>query len=221
MKTLMTIATLIVIAFALATPAFATSVSTSALPVAASVDGGLSISATLFKDSTSGPVGNAISSINFGQLQVFSNTSTGGQTLRSSDTGTGALMGGVVALVSANSHGAHYTISQTGTALTSGTNTIPAGACRMVPFYSASELSNGVAQGAIPAGASVGTAASWVTSTGNTVYNSESSAAAMRIVQAHFGITDDPASGATAAVPITQAPGTNYSGSVTFTVVSP
>jgi len=129
-------------------------------------------------------------------------------------------MGGAVALLSANSHGAHYVISQTGTALTSGTNTIPAGACRMVPVYSSSDLLGGVAQGPIPAGASIGAKASWVTATGNTIYNSEASNTAVRIAQAHFSVTDDPTTGANAAVSVNQAGG-SYSATVTFTVVSP
>ncbi len=221
MKTLATITGFIVMVFTLAvSPAFAGSVSSSPIPVSASVDGSLTLTVALFKDSLSGPTGPQISAINFGQLQVFTNTSTGGQTLRSSDTGTGAVMGGAVALLSANSHGAHYTISQTGTALTNGTDTVPSGACRMVPVYSTGDLLGGNPQGSIPAGASVGSPATWVSSTGNTIYNSESSNAAVRIVQAHFSVTDDPTTGATAAVPTSQ-PGGSYGATVTFTVVSP
>lgn len=218
MKTLMTIAAFIVMVFTLALPAFATTVSLPAVPISASVDSSLTLTATIFKDSGAGPVGSALASINFGQLQVFTNTLTNGQTLRSSDTGTGAVMGGAVALISANSHGAHYVISETGTVLTSGSNTIPANACGMVPVYAAAD--NG--GNALPAGAAVGAKASWVTAVGNTIYNSEASNTAMRTVQAHFSITDDPAGGAQSggAVLLNQAGG-SYSGTITFTVVSP
>ncbi|GEM_PF-2114491 len=224
MKTLTTIVAFIVMVFTLALPAFAATASTPAFNVNASVDGALSITATLFKDSATGPTGSSIAAINFGQLQVFTNTSTGGQTLRSSDTGTGAVMGGAVALVSANSHGAHYVITQTGTALTSGTNTIPIGACRMVPFYSTGDLLGGVAQGAAPAGAVPSTTkASWVTTGGpaNTLYNSEVSPTQVRVMQAHFSVSDDPATGSSTAVPTNQPGGTYGPASITFTVVSP
>lgn len=227
MKTLMTITLLVVMVFTFASPAFAATVNSAAIPISASVDGSLTLSVSLFKDSNpvngvgGGPVpGQTRSSINFGQLQVVTNTSTGGQTLRSTDAGGGD--GGVVALISANSRGAHYTISQTGTQLTSGTNTIPSAACRMVPFYSSTDKLNGVDQGAMPAGASLGPAASWVGT--RTIYDSETSNTAIRIVQAHYAVTDDPGafpgniSGG--AVQVNQAGGT-YSATVTFTVVSP
>ena len=218
MKTLMTIATMIVMVFTLALPAFATTVNSPAIPIAASVDSSLTLSVSLFKDlpNNGGPTGSALGSIAFGMLQVFTNTSTNGQTLRSSDTGTGAVMGAVCALVSANSHGAHYVISQTGTALTSGVNTIPSGACVMGIAYATQDNNTAT----IPAGASLGTplTGSWVGS--RTIYNSEASATAIRIVQCHYGVTDDINAGANSAVLVNQAGG-SYTAQVTFTVVSP
>ena len=216
MKTLMTIATFIVMVFTLASPAFATTVSTAAIPISASVDTTLTLSVTLFKDlpANGGPTGSALGSINFGQLQVFTNTSTNGQTLRSSDAAPGG-MGAVCALVSANSHGDHYVISQTGTALTSGVNTIPTGACVMGIAYASQDNS-----GATTYPGTLGTPlkGSWVGT--RTIYNSETAPTQIRIIQAHYGITDDPANGASAAVLINQ-PGGTYSATVTFTVVSP
>ena len=222
MKKLMTIVTLLVTAFALVSPsAFAVTVNSPAIPISASVDGSLTLSVTLFKDSATGPTGSALSSINFGQLQVFVNTSTSGQTLRSSDTGTGAVMGGVVALVSANSHGLPYVITQNGTSLTGTGGTIPTGACRVVPVYSSTDQLGGVPQGTIPVGASVGPKASWVGT--RTIYTSETGTAALRIAQAHYSITDDPGAYPVVTTPtavLTTQAGGSYSGSVTFTVTA-
>jgi hypothetical protein len=41
----------------------------------------------------------------------------------------------------------------------------------------------------------------------------------MRTIQAHYSITDDPAAGASGAVPASQ-PGGTYTGTVTFTVTA-
>lgn len=212
MKKIISLAVIAVMVVGFEAPAFATSFSLPSTPITASVDGNLTLTATLFKDSAAGPTGLALSAINFGQLQTFTNTSTNGQTLRSSDTGIGAVMGGVVALISANSHGLPYTISQTGTALTGSGGTIPTGACTVVPFYAVQDNFGN----SIPGGAAVGAKGSWVGT--RTLYTSEP-AASIKIIQAHYSITDDPAAGASSAVLVSQAGGT-YSGSVTFTVTA-
>lgn len=182
----------------------AATVSSAAVPVSVIVDGSLSMNLTLRKNSSTGAV---ISGMNFGELkEVVPGTL---RTSTTSSTGTG----NVTAVISANSHSLPYIITQSGTVLTNGSSTIPAGACTVVPVYATQD--NGGAS--LPSGASLGSAGSWV---GNkTLYSSESSNAAIRVFQAIYSVTDDPAAGATGAVPVNQATGT-YTGTVTFTVTT-
>lgn len=186
-------------------PAFAATASSGPVNVNASVNGDLTLSLTMRKNSSTGAT---VSSMDFGQL-----AETVPFELRSSTTSTTGT-GSVVASVSANSHGLPYTIKQTGTALSNGTATLPSGACTVVPVYATQD--NGGA--ALPAGASLGTAGTWVAND-KVLYASETGSAAMRTIQNHYSITGDPAAGATAAVPINQAGGA-YSGTVTFTVTA-
>lgn len=195
--------------------AFAGTVSSPTFPASAVVDGSLAMTVTLRRNSTAGAVATQM---NFGQLQEFSFTNPAGvvsNTLRSSATGPGNTgTGSIVASITANSHGLPYVIKQTGTALSNGTATIPAGACTVVPVY-ATQDNGGLAK---PAAAVLGTAGSWV-ATDKALYTSETGVAAMRTIQNYYSITDDPAAGATAAVPVSQASGT-YNGTVTFTVTA-
>ena len=193
--------------FGISPAAFAANASQS-FPINASVDGTLTLSVSLFRNTATGP-GAAITALNFGRLQEF--VQPAGRTLRSSDTGPSALMGAGVALISANSHGLPYVIKQTGTPLASGGNSIPSGACVVVPVYSPAD--NG---GAALVG-SLGTRGSWV-ATDKVLYTSDA-AGSIRQIQAIYSITDDPAAGATAAVPTSQAAG-SYSATVTFTVTA-
>ena len=211
--------------------AFAATATTGAVSVNATVDSTLTLDAHMFKDSApvngvgGGPTGPEIllsSGMNFGQLREMTFVGAVGtpdegkifKELRSDDQ-TG--IGGFVVLLSANSHGLAYVITQTADhALTNGTADIPGGACRIVPFYADAD-SNG--QGPIPSGASVGPKASWVTAGSNTIYTS-GSGAGLRTVQAHLSIAGtDPGAGGTTPVPVTQ-PGGSYSGHVTFTVTA-
>ena len=188
-------------------PTFAATVVSPSYPVSALVDGALSMTIVARKNSTAGAVTTAM---NFGQLQEVVPG-----TLRSSATGPGNTgTGNVTVSITANSHSLPYTITQTGTSLVAGPNTIPTGACTVVPVYAAAD--NGGA--AKPAAAVLGTAGSWV-ATNKSLYASESGSAAMRTIQAIYSITDDPAAGATSAVPVNQAAGT-YNGTVTFTVTA-
>jgi hypothetical protein len=207
MKNLNKALTAVVALLMASSTAFAATVSSPSYPVSAVVDGSLSLTVTLRRNSTAGAT---TTTMNFGQLQELTVGS-----LRSSVTGPGNTgTGSIVASVVANSHGLPYTITQTGTALSNGNVNLPAGACTVVPVY-ATQDNAGAAK---PAAAVLGSAGTWV-ATNKALYTSEAGAAAMRAIQAHYSITDDPAAGSTAAVPSSQAGGT-YNGTVTFTVTA-
>ena len=205
MKKLIATATLIVTVLTFASPSvFAATSSSGPYTVSASVDGTLSMSVVVRKNSS---VGAIITAVDFGKL-----VDIGANTLRSAATSTTGTRN-ATAMITANSHGLPYTITQTGTTLSNGTTTLPSGACTVVPVY-ATQDNGGLAK---PAGAVVGTAGSWVGT--RTLYTSETGIAAMRTIQAVYSITDDPIAGATSAVPLNQAGG-NYSGTVTITVTA-
>ena len=214
MKNLTKIVAIFVIVFSVASPsAFAATATSGPYTVSASVDGSLSLSVALRKNTSTGPI---VSSMDFGKLVEFSSTDPIDPTkvykaLRSSATST-TTTGNVTAMVNANSHGLPYTITQTGTALASGADSIPAGACSVITAYST--LDNG---GAAEVGTrSLASGGSWVGT--KTLYTSDG-LGSIRTFQAIYSITDDPAAGATTAVPINQKGGT-YSGTVTFTVTA-
>jgi hypothetical protein len=118
-------------------------------------------------------------------------------------------------LITANTHGLPFTITQNGTPLSDGSDVIPPGACTVVPVYAAADNAGSPK----PGGAVLGSAGSWVDSS-KVVYSSESGGSVeMRTVQLHYAITGDPSSGATSAVPTSQ-PGGNYTGNITFTVTA-
>ncbi len=153
--------------------------------------------------------GTTITSMNFGNL-----IDIGTGTLRSSatsNTGTGA----AAVFLSAQSQGLPYSITQTGTPMSNGGSTLPAGACIVKPTYSAGD--NGGLT--MPAGASLGTGATWTSVSSKLIYQSEATAAQARTITAFYSVTDDPAAGATQGVPLGQAAGT-YSGTVTFTLTA-
>ena len=184
---------------------YAATVSFGPVTTSATVDGALSLSVVLRENSSTGVT---MPSIRFGAL---GNIGTG--TLRSNTT-TG--VGSVVAMITVNSHGLQYTVTQTGTTMSTGgttPKTLPAGACVVTPAYAAAD--NGGA--GLPTGASVGAGGSFV-STGRILYISET-AGSLRTIQAHYSITDDPAAGSTAGVPLDQAGGT-YGGTVTITTTA-
>ena len=205
MKKLTTTVVMFLTAIVLVTPsAFAATATSGTLNVSALVSGTLSMTVTLRSGSSTGTI--LTSPVSFGTLQVFTNTSTGGQTLRSSTVGGG--IGDIVAMIAANSHGLPYTITQTGTM-----TGLPAGACTVVPVY-ATQDNGGAAK---PASATLGTAGTWV-ATGKTLY-ADTVGTALSTIQAHYSITDDNTAGATAAVPINQAAGT-YNGTWVITVTA-
>jgi hypothetical protein len=205
MVTFKKITAIVLAAFLLATPSFAATASSGPIPVSAIVDGSLSLSVQMKKNGSLGP---AISSMAFGTLEDI-----GTGTLRSSEDGSTGT-GNVTVMLSANSHGLRYTITQTGTALSNGTATLPAGACTVVPLYIAADNA-GLTK---PAAAVVGTPGTWV-ATNKVLYQSETGVAAQRTIQAIYSITDDEDAGATTGVPTSQ-PGGTYNGTVTFTVTA-
>lgn len=184
----------------LASPtAFAASTSQGPFTVSAVVPSNLTLSVALHKNSSTGA---GISSMDFGTLQP---TATGNLVSSTSgSTGTGD----AVAVISANTQAAPYTITQTGTALASGTNTIPSGACQVTPVYATADNGGAANPGTL------GSAGSWV-ATNKTLYTSEASNSTIKVIQAHYAITES----ASGVVPPNQPAGT-YTGQVTFTVTT-
>lgn len=172
--------------------------------IVTSIDGTLTLTVAMHKNNSGGAL---VSSMDFGVLEDI-----GTHTLRSSSTGTTGT-GAVAVFITTNSHGAPYSVTQTGTALSNGAVTLPAGACAVTPVYST--FDNGGA--ALPSGASLGTPGTWV-ATNKILYQSDS-AGALRTFQAYYSITDDPSAGASSFVPMDQAGGT-YTGTVTITATS-
>ena len=205
MKNLTKLVTVFVIVFLMASQtSFAATATNGPVNISASIDGALSLTVALKKNSSTGAI---VTSMDFGQL-----VDIGTGTLRSSPTSTTGT-GNVTAMISANSHGLPYTITQTGTALSNGITTLPAGACTVVPVYAAAD--NGPT--APPLVGALGTKGTWVAS-GKTLYTSDA-VGSVRVFQAVYSVTDDPAAGATTGVPVSQAGGT-YNGTVTFTVTA-
>lgn len=192
--------------FAGSTSAYAASVSKPPVNVSAEVSSNLQLNLALFKNSVDAANNiTASNAMNFGTLHDI-----GTGTLRSTPTGSTGI-GSVIALVSAVSSGVPYVITQTGTQLTSGSNTLPAGACTVVPVYAAADNGGQALVGTL------GTKGTWV-ATDKTLYTSNA-AADVRQIQYHYSITDDSNAGATTGVPTNQAAGT-YTATVTFTVTA-
>lgn len=154
-----------------------------------------------------GSWGNKTTSMDFGTLVEFVDSGTGGRTLRSS--------GNFLAMIYPQPSGtAQYHIDSTGTALSNGTTTLPAGACVVVPVYVSSDQWDPNA--GIPLTGTLGSSGTWIGASDRRIYTSNS-AGDYRAIRAYFSITDDPAAGSTAAVPVNQPSG-HYAGTVTFTI---
>lgn len=180
-------------------PAAMAATSSVQVSVNANVQSALTLNAAIVQND--GGVTSNVASMNFGQL-----TPTGFGGLSSTRFFT--------VYLTASTQTLPYTITQTGTALTAGSATIPAGASKVTPVYAATD--NGGA--AIPSGASLGTAGTWVASN-KTIYTSESSNAQQRTIQAIYGLQSDPTLGAGNFVPSSQAAG-GYAGTITYTVTA-
>jgi hypothetical protein len=212
MKKLMTIVMLIAVASVMSAPlALASStVSTPSIATQAVVDGALSMTVVLKKNNYLGAV---VTSIDFGKLIELTPTTGSLRSSPNSTTGTG----NVTAFITANSHGLPYTVTTKGTVLTSGTNTIPGGACGVAVTYATGD-NNGAAK---PATLTLASPQSWVSTTDKTLFSNTGSPAAMSTVQAAYSITDDTAGGALggALVPLSQ-PGGTYTGAMTISVTA-
>lgn len=132
---------------------------------------------------------------------------------------------GFCVVIYAQPYGKPYEIKSTCLGLTSGANSLPAGSFGLTPVYSANDEwvwpGGSAAQGAMPAGASLGSAGLAIASN-KLVYSSESGTATARIIQAYYGLPPYAAGGADPfpgyqPIPLTQAPGT-YTGTVTITI---
>ncbi len=202
MKKFTKIAAIVVAVLVLVSPAgFAATQSTAPVNISAQVLGALSISVVLHQNSS---IGALVTSMDFGSLQGTSGT------LRSSSAGSTGT-GSVVAMITCNSSGLPYAVTETSAAaLTSGINTIPTGACAVVPVYAAADNGGDGLVG------SLGTAGSWVGT--RTLYTSDG-IGSIRTIQSHFAIVDSGSTGGSADVPLNQPAGT-YTGTVTFTVTA-
>lgn len=193
------VALAVALVVALSGSAFAASVSTSPINVNASVDGSLSLQVKIFRNDIDG---TEVAAMNFGGLKDI-----GTGTLRSNnDAGNTAAF---LAYITSNSHGLPYTVTQTGTAMSNGSTTLPSGALAVKPLILAVD-NGGTADG------TAGTAGTWIGT--KTLYTS-TAAGPLRSVRAYYAITDDPNAGASTGVPQDQAGG-NYAGTVTFTLTA-
>ncbi len=176
---------------------------TSPVIISTSVDGTLTLTVAMRKND---PSGELIGLMDFGLL-----TPRGNALVSSSNSTTGT--GVVVALITVNSRGVAYTVSQTGTPMSNGTSAFPDGACVLKPDYKADDN----AGQSLPAGASLGSPGSWVTT--NKILYISGPSGETRTFQTLYTITDNPAYGATNGVPLYQQSGA-YKGTVTITATT-
>ena len=196
----------VLVAFLMLAPSeFAAETAVKSIDTQAVVDGTLTVTVQLFKNDISGPDVTSSGRFDFGELKDLGTGSL--RSSANSSTGTGS---GLV-LVTVNSHGVPWVLTETGTAMTSGANTLPGGALGMRPVYVAGD-NGGVVDGTLAS------PCCWVGPTARTVYTS-TPAGPKRTIRIYHSITDDPNEGAEPAkgvVPINQVPG-SYSGAITYT----
>lgn len=124
-------------------------------------------------------------------------------------------------MIFTNGFGKKYEVRSTCAGLTSGGNSIPANSFGLTPQYVGEDKwSSGDAQGGKPAGATLGSAGSAIT-TNKSIYQSEAGGSA-RIIRAFYSLPPFGSGGALPfpgyqPIPLTQAPGT-YAGTVTITI---
>ena len=206
-KIAMGVVLLLLLGIVLPEGAYAATVTAPVIVSKAIVSNTMSLTVAMKKNDWNGA---DITSMDFGTLMPF----TPSGTLRSSTTGSTGT-GAVLVWIWGHAQGAPYIIKQSGTALTSGTNKIPEGACSLVPVY----ISDDNSGRSLSPGAQVGAKGSWV-ATDKMLYTSESGVAKGVGIRAYYSITDDSVTGAaTGAVPIDQPAGT-YQGTVTITMTA-
>lgn len=185
MKQSITIAAL---AMMFTVPAFAGS-SVGPITLGASVASRLELSATIFEGDVSG--GKVVTAMQFGELALATDN-----TLKATKHFT--------VLLGANTSSRAYTIKQTGTGLTAGSNALATGSLIV------STHNNGAT---LPSGSALANPQSWV-GTDKVIYTSEAAGSA-QAVAAVYAIGSD---NRTAVIPADQT-GAAYAGSVAFNVV--
>ena len=185
-----------------ASSVFAASDSEGPFNITAGVNPSFALTADLHVVNADGTTGAVSPSLAFGNL-----TNQGG-TLKPAST-SAAFVALLNAVATDSALTTPYTITATSTALTSGGNTLPAGACIVTPVYIAAD-NGGVTDGTL------GARNNWIGA--RTIYTS-TAARPIRNVRAYFAITDDPAAGSTAVVPLSQPSG-SYTATTTFTMTA-
>jgi hypothetical protein len=198
-----TIASILAI-FAFSVPAYAATI-TKTVNTSATVATVFTMDVKLFKNDIDGADVTAGNAMPFGTLADI-----GTGTLRSNNN-VPANTGAYLAYITVNSQSKPWTLTQTGTNMTSGANTLESGSLVVGPVYVPSD-NGGVTDGTL------GTKGTWV-ATNKSLYTS-TAAGPIRTIRAYYSITDDPAAGATAPnIPLNKPAGT-YTGTVTFTATA-
>ena len=176
---------LALVALTVAAPAFAETVSAPTITSTATILNTFTITVDLKRDIAGFPDIANDQAMNFGNLTI--------------QGGTLNAVEGIVAFISANSHRDPYTVTSTiATTLTSGLNTIPAGAFVLNAAYAASDNGGAANEGTTGySGTAVGTA--------KTVYTSGGTHS-MRTLQAHYYV-GNPGPGSSAFIPADQPDG--------------
>ena len=157
----------------------------------ATVSSVLGLTATIYEGNVfTGPI---VTSMDFGTL-----TDDGSNNLQSTKFFS--------VYLEANTSSRQYQVRQTATQLTAGTKTLRTGTTIVTPFDA---LGSGLP-------GTLGSQGSWV-ATDKVIYASETAGSAAG-VGAIYGVTSNPANGATVVIPQDQ-PGGVYAASVTFTLV--
>ena len=177
---------LALVALSVAAPAFAETVSAPTITSTAVVSNVMTLTVDLRRDIAGFPDIANDQAMNFGTLTV--------------QGGTLNAVEGIVAFIAANTHHDPYTVTSTiATTLTSGVNTIPAGAFVLNAAYAAADNGGAANEGTINySGTAVGTA--------KTIYTSGGTHS-LRTVQAHYYVGNQ-GPGSTTFIPADQADGT-------------
>ena len=204
MKKVLSLAVVFAMALGFVVPVFAATTSTAPIAASATIPSALSLSVVMKKNDFAGAT---ITTMAYGNL-----VNIGTNTLRSSPTSTTGT-GAVAAFITANTQGLPYDLTQDGTAMSNGVVSLPTGALIVKAIYNAADN----ASAAQPVGSTTPSSGgvSWVGT--RTLFHDPTGS--LRTVTAFYSVTDDPAAGATAGVPLNQAAGT-YNGTVTFTVTT-
>ncbi len=180
--------------------------------VSATVPANLAFNATIFElvpNGTGGTdIGPQVSAMNFGNLASNGTFDPDGPGPQPPQPRALNSLKAFQVFFSLNAQGRPYQIKQTAASLRSGTNTIPNGAFIVTPLAGI----GGDPSKPLPSGVSVGTRGTAAASN-KVLFSSTGPGASLA---ATYGITDNPAQGATQPIPLDQPAGT-YTTTVTFT----